>query len=192
MNIIDRVKLAKAKKVAKQYGYTVYKNVVTERTEHYDATDRFIESVRRYGFDEARESLLNEVTDPDLYLKLYSAKSAAEAEAVINERFGEASGTSLTEIAEKYTTDGLFYNIAIKIGLEQANALFLSDIKKLIGVAGGISLDKYKEIIRIMNDRYHKNNIVQTAAYIAGLMQKGQGRGADIGYRKSSFRGGRF
>ena len=99
---------------------------------------------------------------------------------VISEKFGDAEGTSLSDVCEKFLDGGNpenFENIYNTAGLDVAKAEFLSEVKSLVG--HGISPQKYNQITMILG-KY--KNFAGALLYIAGLMQTAQGRGLSYKY----------
>lgn len=91
---------------------------------------------------------------------------------VISERIGQEDGTKLSEVCEKWLSNGFFEKMAGMTSLDVAKAQFIEDVSALVG--HGISGPKYNEIAMRIDEC---PNMGKTLLYIAGLMHTAQGRG---------------
>lgn len=98
---------------------------------------------------------------------------------VISERIGNAEGTKLSGVCEKWLANAYFEKVANLASLEVAKAQFLEDVSKLVGK--GVSGPKYNEICVRIDE---SPNLTKTLLYIAGLMQTAQGRGLNRNPRR--------
>ena len=80
MHINDRLKLAEARRIAREAGYKIQK--INEKTE---VKPSFKELAEQYGFDVAIDNAISESTDTTQKLRLRSARTIDEATKILSE-----------------------------------------------------------------------------------------------------------